>query len=285
MYKILFCIAALASLYEVRSDVTSAQIETKSYAIKKQYEDASLTCLIKNLDATEKWTAKWRFANADIASSSTDYELFVDTTQNNSTLLIKTAQQKSLGVYKCIFTVTSTGDVQTTVQADVNLNAVANVDYLGTSVSVTEGNQAKLECRPWGTPNVTVYWQKEDPTTKVLQNITADGRFSFASAGDISNVVLYVNNVVLSDRANYYCFASNAFGTNNGTLLLRVKSKLAPLWPALGILGEIVILIIIIVVYELCWKKKKEQQKEEKDLVTNSHDSKAGDDSLRHRTK
>lgn len=265
MYKAVFCALAIVAL---SARVRCQDVIGVDVTVQKQYEDASLVCMAKS-----KMTAcTWSYYDL-VMKAGDQYAINISPDGTNCTLVVKLATAKNFGTYNCSVTL---AEGSAPLKGVAQLYAKAIVDNLGQSLSVTEGNQAQLTCKPIGNPKPNVTWTKEDINTGAVSSVnnTHDPRFSYLNVGDIQNAILVIDNVQVSDRAIYICTAANRLGSGNNTLLLRVKSKLAPLYPAIGIIIELIVLALIIIIYELYKKKKSAAEKgeDEKELTTNSHD-------------
>jgi hypothetical protein len=197
--------------------------------------------------------------------------------QQNNTLTIINPKAADIGEYVCGFK--HDGVIY---NKTVHLNADPFVyRFESKSKNLVEGDPLVLDCRAKGHPLPTVHWLKDGEDL-----VTNDPRLTLTEFEGVENASLRIENLNKSDRADYTCVATN-FETGvyaNATILVRVKNKLAALWPFLGICAEVVVLCVIIYIYEKHRSKKMEEEEtpEEAGHLTNSNDHKGKDD-VRHR--
>lgn len=144
-------------------------------------------------------------------------------------------------------------------------NVVGNVYFRfnPANVYLIEGNRLQIYCLAYGTaPEIT--WTVGNQTfNESTGNIILE-----ADWRGVKNSILIIESVAYADRQVYNCTATNAaikYG-NVGyqvaveSALVRIREKIAPLWPVCGIAVEVVVLFIIFFIYE---KTKSTEESEE----------------------
>lgn len=146
-----------------------------------------------------------------------------------------------------------------------NINVVARVVVrVPSNTGVVEGEKLTIICSVVGT-NPQLSWSIVGNQT--ISN--SSGRFVLkADENKVENAILIVENASLDDRGEYKCIGRNAanefarYAEASDVSYVRVKGKLAALWPFLGIVAEVLILCTIILIYE---KRRNKNELEESD--------------------
>lgn len=162
----------------------------------------------------------------------------------------------SSGTYSCIFLPEPMG------RADISVNGPPKIKATKKSEHATEGETAILICKSDSHPPVTdwVWFKISDSVDQPIAN-DSQSKFTVSSTQEKSE--LSISNLDMNaDPGTYVCNATNSEGSTQAEITLRVRSRLAALWPFLGIVAEVLVLITIIFIYE---KRRKPDQAMDED--------------------
>lgn len=199
---------------------------------------------------------QWLKEKTSLSTALAGHEAAVKIDNDTGSLQILQEKEEVYGNYTC-------KAANSTIEYRVVPRPVAHLP--SESSSVVEGEKLHLVCGGKHSPGVKIHWTFGD------QNYTrSKDRVKIAKDTERGTygAVLIVENIKMQDRGHIICRMSYNWSdpvlehSSEAKTFLRVKDKLAALWPFLGICAEVVVLCAIILVYE---KKRNKAELEESD--------------------
>lgn len=204
-------------------------------------------------DNSLSWTRNGKYVSED-PQLKNRYEII----DKENKFIIAKPDELDAGLYAC--TIDKLG-----IQEEIKVMANVYIKKLQNSIAVVEGEKLRIHCKVFGSNPIITWHIDEDNYTET------EGRIVISDdENNIKNAVLIIEQTILEDRKHYNCSVTNdaimygnaGYSPDSTHTYVRVKGKLAALWPFLGICAEVFVLCAIILIYE---KKRNKAELDESD--------------------
>jgi len=211
----------------------------------------------------------WEFNGYEIQPNDRAEKEIREIRDNNSLIIEAAKKAVHEGNYTCVFANREYGIIYVRAKPDIVLESKDFVQ--GTSsINIVNGDTLSLMCRPKANESIakiTWYIQPEDESDlpRLLKPMTYDKVTTNETVTEYGSSAsfLTISPVSYNNRAFYICEVHNGISSNRIRILLRVKDRLAALWPFLGIVAEVIVLCAIIFIYEKRRTKDPLEEEEE----------------------